>query len=178
MKNRSRRNHCNHLSRSHHSGFSIIELVFAMTFLTIIVLGVVNLQSSNLAMLNGQKNQIQAHFLAIQGTQIVKGLGIGAIRDCKDVDPLKCFQKIQLGGVYSLVNLPEEADPVGETITVGKQDFLRKIQIMSIGAADAYKIRSIVEWEDSTGPHFKNKVDPQTGLPMNSQVETDLIVFN
>ena len=161
-------NHLNHRNHLNHSGFSLIELVFAMMFLTIIILGVVSLQTSNLAMLNGQKNQIQAHFLATQGAQIVKGLGYGAIGACPD--PLMCFRGIVEGNPYTLSILPEEVNPAGTTITVGNQDFQRKIKVESdnVNLPNAYKIRSIVEWEDSTGNH---------NLEENSHVETALIVF-
>lgn len=171
-------NHLNHRNHFNHSsdcdGFSLIELVFAMMFLTIIILGVVSLQTSNLAMLNGQKNQIQAHFLAIQGVQIVKGLGKSAIT-CGD--PARCFKGIVEGGSYSLSNLPEVPNPTGTTVTVGNQEFQRKIQIISdnTNLPNAYKIRSIVEWTDSTGPHSMR--DPVTDEIINSHVETDLIVF-
>jgi hypothetical protein len=161
LKIRNPFNHKNHLNHSSDcGGFSIIELVFAMMFLTIIILGVVSLQTSNLGMMNGQKNQIQAHFLATQGAQIVKGLGYEKINDNFGVCSVSCY--IPVTGPYDIV----VASP-GD-ITVGGQTFQRKIQAVSIGTTDAYKIRSIVEWTDSTGPHVFSD---------NSHVEADLIVF-
>lgn len=152
-------------------GFSIIELVFAMMFLTIIILGVVSLQTSNLAMLNGQKNQIQAHFLAIQGAEIVKGLGINKINNNSVACRAACYIPAEgpAEGPYDFVG-----DPTN--ITEGNQTFQRKIQAVSMGAGvtDAYRIRSIVEWTDSTGRHAEKDLD---GTTLNSQVETDLIVF-
>jgi type II secretory pathway pseudopilin PulG len=163
------RNHFNH--SSDRGGFSLIELVFAMMFLTIIILGVVSLQTSNLAMMNGQKNQIQAHFLAVQGTQIAKGLGYTTIQSQIATCAISCYiKKLDPNtGPYQISNEPEN-------IPVGNQIFQRKIQALNFGAANAYKIRSIVEWEDATGPHYEK--DPITDEAMNSHVETDLIVFN
>ena len=140
-----------------------------MMFLTIIILGVVSLQTSNLAMLNGQKNQVQAHFLAVQGAQIVKGLGYSAIGACPESEG--CFRGIVEGNPYTLSILSAGFNPPGITISVGTQDFQRKIKIENENASlsNAYKIRSIVEWEDSTGNHT---------LEENSHIETDLIVFN
>lgn len=193
MKNWNPPNHKNHFSHCKiapfavarrlgraHSGFSLVELVFAMMFLTIIILGVVNLQTSSLGMLNGQKNQIQAHFLAMQGVQIVKALGYGTIDTAFSApgscpDPAVCYKTIaSAASSYSLA-----AYAPADEIKIGNQIFQRKIQIVSdaTNLLNAYTIRSIVEWEDSSGPHFKDRIDPVTGQPMNSQVETDLIVF-
>jgi hypothetical protein len=160
MKNKNRHNHSSRFNHLDHRGFSIIELVFAMMFLTIIILGVVSLQTSNLGMLNGQKNQIQAHFLAIQGAQIVKALGYDKINTNLGGCSLACY--IPATGPYDIL-LTSPGN-----ITVGNQAFQRKIQAVSMGTTDSYKIRSIVEWQDSTGNH---------SLSDNSQVEADFIVF-
>ena len=170
--------HRNHRNRCNHSGFSIIELVFAMMFLTIIILGVVSLQTSNLGMMNGQKNQIQAHFLATQGAQIAKGLGYSSLPNCGTI----CSQKIILdesdinNKKYGLSAIPPETK---EEIEVGNQKFYRTIQILKPGPSmpNSAKVASIVEWTDSTGPHLKDEIDPETLQPMNSHVEADLIVF-
>ncbi len=163
MKNLNHRNNLNHPNNPTHGGFSIIELVFAMMFLTIIILGVVSLQTSNLGMMNGQKNQIQAHFLAIQGAQIAKAIGLSSLPDCDSV----CSRKIKLDAdIYSL----EEIGASTEEIEVGNQIFNRTIQILKPGPGmpDSAKVASIVEWEDSTGDH---------SLSDNSHVQADLIVF-
>jgi hypothetical protein len=167
MKNPKNLNSPKSLNSPNHGGFSIIELVFAMMFLTIIILGVVSLQTSNLGMMNGQKNQIQAHFLATQGAQIVKALGYDKINTNFGVCSVACY--LPVTGPYDIVT----ASP-GD-ITVGNQAFQRKIQAVSMGTTDSYKIRSIVEWTDSTGSHSMR--DPVTDEIMNSHVEADLIVF-
>jgi hypothetical protein len=154
MPNRMRNAKC---EMRNHSGFSLIELVFAMSFLTIIVFGVISLQSSNLAMMNRQNNQIQAHFHANQGIQIVKAFkydDIGA--SCMG---FSCDKKISKGATYKL-DIGKEA-PIPNTV------FKRTIKIDNTGLANAYKIRSIIEWEDSTGPHT---------LADNSHVEAKIII--
>jgi hypothetical protein len=146
-----------------------------MTFITLIILGVVSLQSSNLAIMNGQKNEIQAHFLANQGVQIIKAIGYPALPTCNST----CEQKLQLGpDSYTLVpiSLP---DNKGEEIVVGNQTFTRTIELVTkphtnendpnSPIMDATKVKSIVEWEDSTGKH--DRADD------SSQAESDLIVF-
>jgi len=139
------------------TGFSLIELVFAMTFLTIIILGVVTLQSSNLAMMNSEKNRTQAEFLANEGVQIAKAVGGLACA-------IPCDKKIIPGDSYSLAELNGEP----ERVSVGTQDFLRTIRSSKIDLlTNAYQIKAIVEWEDSAGPHT---------LAEGSQVEASLII--
>jgi Tfp pilus assembly protein PilV len=143
-------------------GFSLIELVFAMLFLTIIVLGVVNLQSSNLAMMNGQKNQIQAHFLAKQGLQIVRSLGSIS---CTPVSPATYCDK--LIDAYQLKDKTSGSTD-WEKITKGTA-FQRRIRLTPTpeGLTVATKVTAIVEWDDSTGSH---------SFAQNSHVEASLIV--
>lgn len=165
MKTRNNPNNRKVLNHSNQGGFSLVELVFAMMFLTIIILGVVNLQTSSLGMLSGQKNQVQAHFLATQGAQIVKALGVGVLPICA----VECARKIEFDNgtqEYKLLGPPDSR----ESHLVGNQTFYRSIRILTEpeGMDNSAKIRTIVEWEDSTGNH--SFVD-------NSHVETDLIVF-
>lgn len=165
MKKWNPPNHEHHFSHLNQSGFSLVELVFAMMFLTIIILGVVNLQTSSLGMLNGQKNQVQAHFLATQGAQIVKALGIGVLPICA----VECARKIEFDNgtqEYKLLGPPDSR----ESQLIGNQTFYRSIRILTEpeGMDNSTKIRTIVEWEDSTGNHSFSE---------NSHVETSLIVF-
>lgn len=182
MENLKNSHHPDSANRSPKGGFSIIELVFAMSFLTIIILGVVSLQTSNLVMMSGQQNQIQAQFLANQGLQIAKAIGYGPIKaeflGC--TDPLDCYRYLKLdGGSYDLSGTSEE-------VTRGNQTFNRKIQILAglsdedgtiVPLASGIKIKAIIEWEDATGPHFKDEIDPDTGQSMNSHVESSLIIY-
>jgi len=148
------------------SGFSLIELMFAVVFLTIIVFGVIKLQTSNLVMSNAQNNAIQASFLANQGVEIVKALGKGAIDTvcpsgsctCKITKPAN-YDLDCSGGSY------EDLDP-----------FERTIEISNADLPGAYKVTSIVEWTDNAGEHRRD-VD---GIPPleNGHAEAKLIIFN
>jgi len=152
------------------AGFSLIELVFAMTFLTIIILGVVTLQSSNLAMMNSEKNRIQAEFLANEGIQIAKAIGYSAIGTVYSGCADPCLKKLVLSGSdYSLSSDPPEITP-----SISNQVFDRTIQIISdnTNLPNAYRIKAIVEWEDSAGRHYRT----ENGQEVNAHVEASLIV--
>lgn len=124
-------------------GFSLIELVIAMSFLTIIVFGVVNLYTSNLAMITRQNNQIQAHFYANQGLQIARAIGYANI-DCQNV----CYLNFNsTNKTYSLKKNGEE---------IIDNTFKRYLEINQPSTlSKAYKVTSIIEWEDATGKHTK-----------------------
>lgn len=149
-------------------GFSLIELVFAMSFLTIIILGVITLQSSNLAMMNRQNNQIQAHFYANQGIQILRSLPYDATLEA--CTPTPCVKKLTFlpdTNEYKLSDLGGKNEPVTDTI------FERYITIDSTSLTNAYKAIVYIEWEDSTGIHRKT-VD---GRQVNADVEAKTIIF-
>ena len=129
------------IENSRSSGFSLVELVFAMLFLTIIIMGVISLQSSNLAMMNSQNNEIQAHFYANQGIAIAEAIGyddllIKGCVTCKILPPDPNY------GVDDL-DVPEEIDGLF------KRSFTLNNEL-----TDAYQITVNVEWEDSTGNHI------------------------
>ena len=150
-------------------GFSLIELIFAMSFLTIIILGVASLQTSNLAMMSGNNNQIQAHFYANQGLQIVKALGYTAIDDiCKTPPSTPCNMTIEppSGGNYSLKKkngTPEKIDTI---------PFERTIKAESDKLTNAYKVTAMIEWTDSTGEHREKEGDKT----VNGHVQAKLII--
>lgn len=127
-------------------GFSLIELVFAMSFLTIIILGVISLQTSNLAMMNSQNNVIQAHFYANQSLQIVEAIGYPSVDSAYSGcggDP--CYKTIRLSGNnYIFSDTPE---------LIGDVPFERTIEINPTDLTDAYKVTVLVGWEDGTGDH-------------------------
>ena len=146
-------------------GFSLVELIFAVILLTVIVFGVVKLQTSTLALGNTQNNEVEAYFLANQGAEIVKGLGKAVIlTQCPSVS---CTCKLTESGDYSL------------DCSSGNEDlglFKRTVEIDSTGLVAAYKVTAIVEWEDSTGKHFKADTDGD-GQPDNAHVEAKRIIF-
>lgn len=127
-------------------GFSLIELMFAMVLLTVIILGVMKLQTSNLTLSNTQNNELQAHFLASQGAEIVKGIGYSDFCDPAD----SCYKKIAPPAPnYSLTNASDENDM--ETISGGL--FGRVLHFDKAGLPTAYEVTSIVKWTDSAGDH-------------------------
>ena len=130
----------NENSRS--AGFSLIELVFAMVFLTVIVFGVVNLQSSNLGMLNNQNREIQAHFLANQGLQIVSAIGYGDIQTFCSVKP---YCKINFVGNsdYQIegIDTAEEGELIDDLFT-------RSFTIDPTDLTTAYLVTVEVSWDD------------------------------
>ena len=120
-----------------------------MSFLTIIILGVITLQSSNLAMMNRQNNQIQAHFYANQGIQILKAIGYKDINDAYSGCVNPCYRQLQQSDdKYSIIQgFPEKISdiPFERTIEINNTDLTN--------AYNAYKVTVYIEWDDSTGPH-------------------------
>jgi len=149
-------------------GFSMIELLFAMVLLTVVVMGVVKLQTGNLALSNTQNNEIQAHFLANQGVEVVKALGKTLI-GTKCV-AASCTCKLTKGSDYDLVcpSGPEILDLFERTI---------QIETDAVKIPSAFKVTSIVEWVDSTGEHRRYENGDPTKTLLNGQAEANLIVF-
>lgn len=125
--------------------FSLIELVFAMVFLTIIVFGVVNLQSSNLGMLNNQNREIQAHFLANQGLQVVKAIGYATISGvCSGAERCKI---LFADPDYQVQPIPVWNAGSGENID-DLDLFERSFTIDATNLTSALLIKMEVSWDD------------------------------
>jgi len=120
------------------AGFSLIEVMFAMVFLTVIVFGVVKLQTSNLGMSSSQNHELKAHFIVSQGLAIVEGVGIAGIAGCTT----SCTKYIN--DTYLLSDNAADAAAI-------EAPFSRKIELEEI--ANGYKATAVVEWDDSTGSH-------------------------
>ncbi len=119
------------------AGFSLIELLFAIVFITVIILGVVKLQTSNLTLSHTQKNTLQAHFLVSQGLEIVEGIGISSAGT----------YYIDSGTDYSLGSSPETIDEL----------YKRSVLVETEASLpNAYKVTVTVSWEDSSGEHSVN----------------------
>lgn len=133
------------IKTSRNAGFSLIELVFAMVFLTIIVFGVVNLQSSNLGMLNRQNKEIQAHFLANQGLQVVEAIGYATISGvCSGAE--RC--KIRFADPdYEVLAIPVWDAGEGENID-NLDLFERSFTIDGTNLTSALYINMEVSWDD------------------------------
>ena len=124
-------------------GFSLVELMFAMVFLSVIIFGVLKLQTSNLTVSNTNKNELQANFYANQGIEIVKSIGFTVI------DDKGCTDSFVLSG-YGLGDCePAEAD-----YEIPSEPFKRYFNVSAMGTpTDAYKVTSVIQWTDSTGAH-------------------------
>lgn len=136
------------IAENHH-GFSLIELLFAIVFVSVIIFGVIRLQTSNLALTSTQNNELQAHFWANQGMQIVEAIDPDFDSTCTGVPKFPCILYLDLdasGDPYTI----DEGNPL-EVIDIL---FERHILVETDAKIpNAYKVQSIVEWEDSTGPH-------------------------
>lgn len=122
-------------------GFSLIELIFAMFFLVIIILGVVSLQTSNLSMINRQNNEIRAHFYVNQALEIASVLP----HSLNNGDFIINFKRAN----YTLASTVEvNGDLIPET------DFYRKIEVDNTGLIPpAFRVTAVIYWEDGTGEH-------------------------
>ncbi len=135
------------IQNSKNAGFSLIELIFAMSFLTIIIFGVISLQSSNLAMLSSQNNEIQAHFYANQGIQILKAIGQGGVK-C-DIDPNEQCRIKRNSGNPDSYSIEKNTDENIDNLSLYYRDFTWN----SDSLTNAVLATVTVDWEDSTGNH-------------------------
>ncbi len=123
------------------AGFSLIELLFAMTFLTVIVFGVIRLQTSQLTIGNTQENQLKAHYYASEGLAITEAIGYADLGGCGD--PVTCYLS-RTGVTYSLSGTePEELEDGLFTREIEKTEVL----------TDGYLVTAIIRWTDSSGDH-------------------------
>lgn len=124
------------------AGFSLIEVLFAMIFLSVIIFGVIKLQTSNLTLSNTQQNELKAHFYASQALEIAEAIGWVVISACGgDYCTLN-----EAGDVYSLLPLGSE--------TLDDGLFSRTIEHDETDLTDASLVTAKVEWIDSSGDHL------------------------
>ena len=121
------------------AGFSLIEVIFAMLFLTVVVFGVLRLQTSNLALTNTQKNQLQAYSYASQALEIAQGLGPEAFKNCETVCHL-----VDNGGSFSI--------QAGGTENLDNELFKRSFE-RTKNLAAGFILTARVTWQDSSGNH-------------------------
>lgn len=122
------------------AGFSLIELLFAMLFMSIIIFGVIRLQTSNLTLSNTQKLELRANFYATQALEVVSSLGYGAVSACTT----PCYLQ-KSGNDYSLLSNGSE--------NLENSLFERKIQHDQSGLTNASLVTVNVGWTDSSGDH-------------------------
>lgn len=122
------------------AGFSLIEVLFAMLFLSVIVFGVIKLQTSNLTLSNTKQLELKAHSYAAQALEIVDALGKASFESFTTPVYIK---RIPAG--YGMDdNTPEMLD--GGL-------FERTIQFSPDGLKDAFLVTALVNWTDSAGAH-------------------------
>ncbi|MBU0705629.1 hypothetical protein KJ657_04065 [Patescibacteria group bacterium] len=122
------------------AGFSLIELLFAMLFLSVIVFGVIKLQTSNLTLSNTKQLELKAYSYASQGLEIVDALGKAAVTVCTT----PCYLKKNSN--YSIENDGTESLENG----LFQRSFERNEMNLSGGAT---MVTMTVAWTDSSGEH-------------------------
>jgi len=148
--------------------------MFSVLFLTVIVLGVVKLQTSNLALSSTQNHTLEATELANQSAEIVEAIRRSGITcpdliiNTPDTTLRSCIRYLHLeNNVYSLRDEATATD----TDKVINLTFTRKIRIYPVGidggsitnnlmdpsAANAFEAVAQIEWEDSTGTHSSSE---------------------
>lgn len=126
-------------------GFSIIEVLATVTFLSVIVFGVIRLETSNIALGNTQKLNTDAWVAAMQGAEIAEAIGYSGLMP-------GTYYLRNNGAGYTAV---EQADP---TLTDADRRigdfFTRSVQIAPVGVGvGAYLATVTVSWTDNTGDH-------------------------
>lgn len=140
------------------TGFSLIELLFAMLFLSVIVFGVIKLQTSNLTLSNTKQLELDAYNHATQGLEIVSALGHTVLLDKFDDVcslPSSCACKIVPNGDYEFACADPPQSLVPESLEGG--DFQRSFTLEpepdGETLIDAFLVTSVVSWTDSSGDH-------------------------
>lgn len=129
-------------SKKTNEGFSLIELIFTVAFLTLIITGAVKLQTSGLMLGNQQSNEVNAGFFANQGAEVAESLGKAVINSVCGAPPCSC--EVTAGYGMTCTGTPETIDST----------YSRSIEVESTGIAGNFLISSKVMWEDSSGEHF------------------------
>lgn len=127
-------------------GFSMIELMFAVIFMVIIILGVMQLQTSNLVLSKTNTNEADAYFWANQAVEIVETLGPAAVNPACTTT----CTKFLAGGGGSPYILQDTAPSPSLT----PAPFRLRLIFDPTDLTNAYKVTSRIDWPDSSGEHF------------------------
>lgn len=128
------------------AGFSLIELLFAMLFLSVIIFGVIKLQTSNLTLSNTKQLELKAHFYATQALEVVEAL---AYEDVAGASACTAPCYLSNGGIYSIKSY--DTPPGVESLEDGL--FERTIDHKEPGLDDASYVTVEVKWTDLSGEH-------------------------
>jgi len=121
------------------AGFSLIELLFAVLFLSVIVVGMIQLQTSSLRLANTQENRLKAALYSDQGLEILSAIDFEQVKNCNTICTLS-----ENENDFTLQNNGSESLDNG----LFKRE-IEKTQSLEQG----FLISSIVSWEDSSGEH-------------------------
>ncbi|MFH1410767.1 MAG: hypothetical protein ABIG80_04370 [Patescibacteria group bacterium] len=122
------------------AGFSLIELLFAMLFLSVIVFGVIKLQTSNLTLSNTKQLELKAYSYAAQGLEIADALGKLVVSVCT----APCY--LQNNGSYSIESSSAESIENGLFERSFEHDETNLLNSASL-------VTMTVAWTDSSGEH-------------------------
>lgn len=121
------------------AGFSLIELLFAMVFLSVIIFGVIRLQTSNMTLSHTKQLELKAHFYASQALEIADAFGSAAVIACQN----PCY--LSKPGDYALEDNGAE--------TLENDLFQRTITHDETNLTGATLVTAQVGWTDSSGDH-------------------------
>jgi len=128
------------------AGFSLIELLFAMLFLSVIIFGVIKLQTSNLTLSNTKQLELKAHSYAGQALEIVSALGLGKVITCTD-EP--CFLEKDGDGYFVKNHSPSGPEFLDGDLF--QRTFEREDDLVKLPGATL--VTATVKWTDSAGAH-------------------------
>ena len=136
------------------AGFSLIEVMFAVIILSVVVFGVVKLQTGNLGLSHTLNHELSAYFWSQQGLSIAEGIDVNGYYEnmtdgCSKTSPCTAYIK------QDVLTLEYELNKASGTAI--ETPFSRIIKIedvnLSIASKPSYKITCIVQWLDTTGNH-------------------------
>ena len=128
------------------AGFSLIELLFAMLFLSVIVFGVIKLQTSNLTLSNTKQLELKAHSYAGQALEIASALGLAKVTACNTA---ACYL-LKTGNDYEIKKMVGPGDHEfldGDLF----ERILKHEEPASLPGASL--VTATVKWTDSAGEH-------------------------
>ncbi len=123
------------------SGFSLIEVLFAVALLSVVAFGVLKLETGQMKLGQTQKKALEAYSLSHQGIEAAKALGRAALSAACLEEACTC----RLAAEGQGLECGQGAETVGE--------LQRSMILESQGLAGAWKATSQVDWEDGSGAH-------------------------
>ncbi|MFH1012170.1 MAG: prepilin-type N-terminal cleavage/methylation domain-containing protein [Candidatus Peregrinibacteria bacterium] len=138
-------------TKNHQKGFSLIEVLVTIVFLTVIVFGVIKLETGNITLGNTQNRSAQAYVWANHGLSIVETIGKTGITCATG----PCNLKISAAEPYTLGAADEGLldEMFTRTIRIDPIGFEGGAIVLNPASPNAFRATAQVSWEDSTGLH-------------------------